>query len=102
MLDMIEKLERAVRWAGVRLSIARGFLAYWLYWSAPTHKVGAWGRLGWAALPYAGDYAFATDPWVKERRAYWIRTGEHMPTTPADEDQFFRALSQKEEKADGR
>lgn len=85
---------QAVRWIGVRLSIARGFVACWIYRIIPSHWEGPLGRFAWACLPYAGDYAYADDEYVQERRTYWIKHGKHMPITPIEQDPFLRALEQ--------
>lgn len=80
--ELIARLAVAARWVGVRLSIARGFAAWCFYLVWPTH--GPLYRVGFAVLPYAGDYAYADDPWVKECRDHWIRTGAHLTTEASD------------------
>lgn len=82
MPDLIERLAVACRRIGVRLSIARGFLAWHFYMAWPTH--GPLHRIGFAALPWAGDYAYADDPWVKECRDHWIRTGTRLTMEASD------------------
>lgn len=74
MLDLIAMTARRV---GVWLSIARGFVCWTLYTVLPVHRWEWAHKLGFAVLPYAGDYAFADDPYVKESREHWIKTGRH-------------------------
>lgn len=80
--ELREKVARLARWVGVRLSIARGFVCWCAYRVIPTH--GRWYRFGHAFLPFAGDYAFADDPWVKESRSHWIKTGRSLKSEITD------------------
>lgn len=98
---MSSELMKAARWIGVQLSIARGFLAWAFYRAWPHGRRGSWvDRIGLAVLPYAGDYAFADDPWVRECRYHWIKTGMPRPHDPSDSDPFFQASQGSE--TDGR
>ncbi len=89
MLDLIAKTGR---WTLYHLRIARGFVCWCFFMVWPTWRGGWFERVGFAVLPYAGDYAYADDPWVREVWGHWISTGRHLDPGPDE----FRALSSQE------
>jgi hypothetical protein len=70
------------RRAAHHLRIARGFAAWCFFCVWPSWRGGWLQRVGFSVLPYAGDYAYADDPWVAECRRHWIRTGRERSMPP--------------------
>lgn len=65
---------RLGRQIALHLGDARDFVAYWLVIALPSH----WSKIEpiWLwLLPYAGGWAYRTDPYVQEVREHWLHTG---------------------------
>lgn len=62
----------------------RDFVAFWFFMAWPTWRGGLWTTIGHAVLPYAGCWAYRDDPYVREVRAAWIKTGAPLDTKGGD------------------
>lgn len=65
--------------ADVRDFVGWCFIMVWPMW-----RGGLWQRIGFAVLPYAGGWAYRDDPYVREVRAAWIKTGAPLDTKGGD------------------
>lgn len=93
---MLDRIAIAWRWTIHHGSMIVGFFCLAFYEVWPSWRGGWWTKIGHSILPWAGDYAYADDPWCREVNRHWIATGRNLNAEDIGQDPFSRAIQTKE------